>query len=502
MAAAAAVGAFLGRRFFERPADPARLRAVFRVLWGSVAALFTTLSFLSLLTYHKYFDTAVEVQTIRNIAQGAGPVSSVNAEGMGDPDIGASYLPYHAVLGYFPVALAYRAAPHPGTVVVLGALGVLLGAVAVWRIAHDGLGATWGALVPPVAYLLYPTVHYAALWEFHALSLAVPLVAFAAHAARAGDVRTFWLCGGLSLLVREDVALMAGLLGLYGASRPPMRRHGIGLSLLAGAYFLLATQVWMPALASRGEWHQERLFSHLGGSLTEAAWGLAARPEVAWRMATDPSRWGNAVLFLLPLAFSPLAAGRWTLLYVPYFGLLFLGRDYAFYSIFLYYTVPLLPALLAGTAVAASKRPAARGAWLGAVLGGSLAASVLWGAAPWSVQFWSREWRLAPFREPYFHASSYVPGAHEAAAGRILARIGPEEHVAAAHYFLPHLVERARLYHLFSPERLPDDVTTVVFDATRENAYAGLSYPELEKSLAERGFAVAAREDGVVLMRR
>lgn len=500
--AAAAAGAFLARGFLDRPVAPTRLRAFFWGIWGGVALLFVALSLLSLSTFHKFFDTAVEAQTIRNIARGAGPVSSVNAEGMGDPDHGASYLPYHAVLGYYPAALAYRAVPHAGTVLLLGTLGVLLGAVAVWRFAHEALGPVWGALVPPVAYLLYPTVHYAALWEFHALSLAVPLVAFAARAAWLGKVRTFWVCGALSLLVREDVAIMTGFLGLYGATRPAMRRHGVGLALVAAAYFLTATQLWMPALATRREWHQARLFSHLGGSLTEAAWGLLTRPEVTWRMATDPSRWGNALLFLLPLAGLPLAAGRWALLYAPYFLLLFLGRDYAFYSIFLYYTVPLLPALVAGTAVAAAGRSASRGAWLGAVLGGSLAASVLWGAAPWSAQFWSREWRLAPFREPYFHVSSYIPGAHEAAARRALARIGPEERVAAAHYFLPHLVERERLYHLFSPERLPPDVTAVVFDTARGNAYAGLPYAELEAGLAERGFAVAAREDGVVLMRR
>ncbi len=499
---AALAGGWLGRGRLERPADPRVLKRTFLLLWLAAAGLYAAMAVRSLSTFRKFFDTAVEVQTIRNIAFGQGPVSSINAEGMGDPDLNASYLPYHACLAYYPAAALYRLLPHPATVVALGTICVALGAVPVWRISLAILGPVWGALVPPVAYLLYPTVQYASLWEFHALSLAAPLLGLAALAAFRGRPRGLWLWGGAALLVREDVALMGVLLGLYAAARPDTRRHGIAFSAAALAYFLVVTQILMPALSSRDEWWQMRLFSHLGDSFPDVAAGLFTRPDVVWRMATDPSRWGNAVLFFFPLAFLPLAAGRWALLYLPYFGLLFIGRDYAFYSIFLYYTVPLLPALAGGAALAAGQSGAARGAWLGAVLGGSIAASVLFGAAPWSVQFWSRDWKLAPFREPYFHASSYTCGAHEAAARRILDRIAAGEHVVAAHYFLPHLADRERAWLLHSPDRVPADARTAVFDTTRENAYMGLSYEDLEKGLLSLGFSVEAREDGIVLMRR
>lgn len=499
-------GGWLGRRILAHPADPCVLKRAFAFVWIAVAAVYVAMAVRSLMGFRKFFDTAVETQTIRNIAFGNGAVSSVNAEVVGDPDLNASYLSYHACLAYYPAALLYRMIPHPAIVVALGALCVTLGAVPVWRISLAVLGPVWGALVPPLAYLLYPTVQYACLWEFHALSLAAPLMGLAALAAFDGRPRGLWLWGGAALLVREDMALMGGLVGLYAAARLETRRHGIAFSAAALGYFFAATQFLMPAFSSRDEWWQMRLFSHLGDSLPQVMTGLFTRPDVTWRMATDPSRWGNAVLFFLPLAFLPLTAGRWTLLYLPYFGLLFLGRDYAFYSIFLYYTVPLLPALVSGTALAAIRMRdrfgTPRGGWLGAVLGGTCAASVLFGAAPWSVQFWSRDWKLAPFREPYFHVSSYTDGVHEASARLILDRIAPGERVAAAHYFLPHLVACERLYLLHSPGRVPVDAGVAVFDTTRENAYMGLSYADLEKGLESLGFAVVAREDGVVLMRK
>ncbi len=505
--AAGGLGAWIGYRTLSCPVDPRRLKTVFFCLWFGAAGLWAALAVRSLWTYHKYFDTAVEVQTIHNIALGRGPISSINAECMSDPDRNASYFSYHACLAYYPTALLYRLFPSAPMLVALGAVCVALGAVVVFRLTLSLLGATWPALIPPLAYLLYPTVQYAALWEFHALSLAVPCLAWALLAVWKERPAAFWIWGLLALSVREDVALMGVLLGFFAAWRAgPMRRHGIAFTILALAHFWTATHVWMPILSSRQEWWQMRMFSHLGGSTLEIARTVFTRPGVVAGMLGDATRWGNAALFFLPFLFLPLLAGRWTLLFLPYFGLLFVGRDLAFYSIFLYYSVPLAPSVAASAAVVLgrlrARRPALSRTAAGGMLGASLAQSVLFGAGPGSIQFWRQEWTLARFREPYFHRENYILGPHERAAARILAMIKPSERVGAAHYFLPHLVRCERVYLLHSAARLPDDVDTAVYDATRANAYMACGYDDLRRDLTGRGFSVAAEDDGVVLMRR
>ena len=154
-----------------------------------------------------------------------------------------------------------------------------------------------------------------------------------------GRPGAFWAWGLAALSVREDVALMGGLLGVFAAMRPGMRRHGIAFTAASAAYFLMLTKVWIPAAAG-GAWHQTHLYAHLGDSTGDILLNLVREPSRWFALAWDPSRWGNLVLFLLPLCFLPLASGRWLWLFLPYLGLLLAGRQPAFYSIYLYYTVP------------------------------------------------------------------------------------------------------------------------------------------------------------------
>lgn len=505
VAAAGGCGWLLGRRWRPVRTDPRRLGLAVLCVGAVFAALFASLAGLSLHTFHKYFDTAVEVQTIRNIAAGRGPVSSVNAAGMRDADRNASYLAYHACLAYYPVSLLYRLLPSPTTVVVLGALCVAAAVWPVYRLSLAALGPSGGALIPPLVYCLHPTVQYTMVWEFHALSLAVPCLAWATWFAERGRAGRFWIAGLLLLSVREDAALMGVFLGLF-AGFGPLRRHGFAFATLAVLYFVAATQVWMPALSSRGAWYQAHLYAHLGTSLPEILRGVWEDPARLLRLLAQPPRVGNAVLFFLPLAFLPFAAGRWLWLFLPYFGLLFLGRDLAFYSIFMYYAAPLLPALAASAAVGAARvgraDPARRRAALGALLAASAAASVLLGAAPWSVQFWSRAWRLAPFKDPYFHVSSYRPTERVERIRAFLDRVPRDARVAAAHYFLPHLVDCRRLYALIEPYVPGDVVDYVVFDRTRANLFVDTTYETITARYAAQGFRVVVEEDGLVLLAR
>ena len=117
-------------------------------------------------------------------------------------------------------------------------------------------------------------------------------------------------------------------------------------------------------------------------------------------------------------------------------------------------------------------------------------------------QFWSADWALAPFREPYFHRSAYACGPRVETAREILARVPAGARVAAAHYFLPHLLDRPRVYLLHDPDRIPPDATEAVFDRARENSYFPVPAWAMQEALAREGFRVVEDRDGIVRMAR
>ena len=120
---------------------------------------------------------------------------------------------------------------------VLQAAALALGAWPIYLIARRKIAAS--AVTPParmaekaglvfvVAYLLTPALQAPAVAEFHALPLAVPLIAWALWAVEDRRWFQFVAASVLVMSVQEGMALMAAALGAYAALRAANDRRTI-----------------------------------------------------------------------------------------------------------------------------------------------------------------------------------------------------------------------------------------------------------------------------------
>lgn len=89
------------------------------------------------------------------------------------------------------------------------------GAWYIWRLTIKILGRPWLGALFAWAYLLYPPLQYANLFEFHPVTLAATFYLAAADAILAERHRLFWLWAALALVTKEQVGLTLGLLAGY-----------------------------------------------------------------------------------------------------------------------------------------------------------------------------------------------------------------------------------------------------------------------------------------------
>jgi uncharacterized membrane protein len=95
-----------------------------------------------------------------------------------------THLGYHFDPILIPVSLTYLIYSSPHSLLVVQSVGVALGALPVSWLARRWLGSNAAAIVFAAAYLLYPGLQAANVYDFHAFTLSAPLL-----------VWCFWLVG-------------------------------------------------------------------------------------------------------------------------------------------------------------------------------------------------------------------------------------------------------------------------------------------------------------------
>jgi len=130
---------------------------------------------------------------------------------------GSSYFGDHIELLLFPVALAFKLIAHPLTLVGIQILVLVSGIFPVYAIAKRHTSERISLLIASL-YILHPLVWNIALFEFHFLVFAVPILLWLIYAYTIKSYKLFLFFLVLALCVREDVALAVfgmGLLALF-----------------------------------------------------------------------------------------------------------------------------------------------------------------------------------------------------------------------------------------------------------------------------------------------
>lgn len=394
-------------------------------------------------------DIGVFDQAIWGLLNGAPFTDTINA-----PDAPMNWLGFHfnPILAIF-VPL-YAIAPAPEWLIGAQALAVSLAAWPLYQIARRVSGSDKAGFLWTLAYLLNPFVISAVVWDFHPVTLAVPMIVGALHAIESGRRGQFLgMCLAL-LLVQEQMGITVAGLGMLWGLRRKSWPFAIGITAMGVVAAALVVGVIMPALSPTGthpmlasnQGHVSR-YNWLGRSPVEIVLNLVQHPLVVAELVFSyMGGWRYLLALLVPFLFFPAAAPSLMLPAIGDLAVNLLSANVMQRDVHAYHSVTITPVLTVA-ALYGSERlrrrfarygPAGLAglvAVAGAVAGYRLAPLPLPGAA----DFWA----------PVNRATTPPPH-----AARIRELIGTASSVSAQSNLGPHFSQRRLVYRF--PERTDD----------------------------------------------
>ena len=146
---------------------------------------------------------------------------------------GISRLAIHFEPILFPISLFYIVFPSPLTLLIVQTLIVASGAIPAFLLARLRLRNDWIAAVIALLYLLYPALHEAVIFDFHAVTLTAAFLLYMLYFMYTR--RTVWLFGFaiLAMACKEEIPLLVAIFGLWSILFQLRWRSGFVLVILA-----------------------------------------------------------------------------------------------------------------------------------------------------------------------------------------------------------------------------------------------------------------------------
>ncbi len=473
----------------------------------------------------------------------------------GNDDFGPpTRLSIHVEPIILPLSLLYLIHAGPATLLTTQTLALALGAFPLFALSQRRLPQLPFVGVGLVfAYLLSPFTISEALWDFHPVTLATPLLLAALWALDSRRYGWFLAAAILAMATKEDVGLSVAILALLLAvARPEKRRFGVLLAIGALLWVAICFKVILPhynvgVAGGNNYWYR---YSWLGRTPTEALINALTKPWLVWGYLVVPGRMGYLAIMLRTAGALGLLAPALLLAALPDLAVNLLSSHSEQYSGFFQYNAIILPYLLgaavygAAALVRARQRAASQpdrrrlalaatglredaralrtGGWREALAGMARcgrAVGALWSAlleripAPkrylqpllvvWLVGF--TLWNISTVgRIPPFWAAGNPPSAalsaRMTAVNTLLAKIPADASVCATDTLDPHLSDRYTLYLAPDPQcyqagyvamDLPNAISDVRAADTRM----------LKRMQASGQYTVVGETHGVIVLR-
>lgn len=467
-----------------------RLAMLLTLLWAVVVGGLAILQHLAL--HSHAYDLGIFDQVVWNSAQGRLFENSVMADS-------PSFLGHH----FSPILLAlvplYWVYPDPVALLAVQALLLALAGLPLFWLARYLLHSPGIALAVLLAYLLHPATAFVALFDFHEIALAVPLLTMALYLLLRQRYIPFALCVALALLAKEEMGLVAAAMGAFIALAQRRWRAGLGLGAAGLLWTLLMVRYVVPSFHPSGEYFFNARYANLGPTPLAAIRHALLDPGFALGQMLMPEKQTYLQQLYAPVAALPLLGWPVLGMAVPTFLYLLLSGQFAGDSMRSQYSAPLLPFLLGASALGLHwLRERSKARWR--TLAPGLAAFVvsaaalgayLYGPLPLARHFTPERYQAAP---------------RLAAARQMIAQIPPQANVIAQSDLVPQLSQRrtVQLFGLADPALRPD---YYLFDTDSKASRWPLSYEDrpyleaLAQVRADAEYRVVAEREGFLLLR-
>jgi uncharacterized membrane protein len=455
-------------------------------------ACFGTLSVLRHASFNSHaYDLGNVDQAVWNTAQGR-ILHFTNWPGGGLALASDNRLAMHVEPILLPISLLYFIYSHPSTLLIVQTVVMALGALPAYWLARERLNDRWVALVFPLAYLMFPALQAANMWEFHAVAMTSSLLLFAFYYMRRENDPGFFLFAVLAMSCKEEIPLVIVLMGLYILAVQRRWRQGSVAVGLGAVWFYLAVYVIVPTFGGASSPYLE-YFAPLGDEpvgIVGAAFSKTG--QVAGLLFT----WDNLAYLrdlFTPVAFTALLSPVTLAFMLPHLAIYLLSDHLPMHFLEMYhYPAPLVPFVvisgILGTGWLAEglaarwpdfKRPALYG----------LAALILV-----CTGYYHFKHGLTPLARTF---QGYTVTDHHRLAGRFIAQIPPEASVSAQSNLNPHVSQRQWLYRFPALE----DARFLFLDASSLSNKENLHARALEL-LSVGEYSIVDADDGYMLLER
>jgi uncharacterized membrane protein len=247
--------------------------------------------------------------------------------------------------------------PSPLMLLTVQAVALASGALPVYWLARRRLGSTSAARLLAVSYLLYPSVALLALHEFHAVTLAIPFLLYAAWYLDADRILPFAVWAALAASTKEQIGLAVAGLGVwYVLTR---RRYRMGTLIAASglAWSAFAFLVVVPHFSPGGANPYSDRYAAVGGSPGGIVETALSSPQDILNAIATPANAAYVVALVLPVAGLCLLAPLALIPALPELAINLLSGHGLQKTLTWQYVAGIVPFLFLATIHAIRKRP-------------------------------------------------------------------------------------------------------------------------------------------------
>jgi uncharacterized membrane protein len=364
---------------------------------------------------------------------------------------------------------------------VVQAVAIALGALPVFWLARKHLRSERTAALFAFVYLLYPSVQWLALDDFHPVALACPLLLYGLWYLDEERLLAALPFLVLAVLTKEEVGLVVAGLGVWYWLARGQRRAGVGIAaggVVVTAFFL---GVVMPHFRAGEAPEFFGRYDAIGGSPLGILETAVTDPFALLRAVTEGRDLTYLLQLSLPLVGLFLAAPLLLIPALPELAANLLSGTETQTSIELHYTAAIVPFLVVGAIFGAARFPRL----LPLLLAASVAGAIFLGP------LWSGELGPDPVSE------------HDRVAARALDLISPNAPVTATNGLGAHLSARRRVFSfpvIREAEWVAVDLRNPSY-LDRGSTSSTTAVP-LAQLIQSGGWTRVLDEDGIVVLRR
>jgi uncharacterized membrane protein len=470
-----------------------RRRLLTGLVWTFIVVYVLLFSYMTVLKHEALDTTAFDLgnmdQAVWNSLHGRFlPFTNWGEEG--------TRLAYHVDPILILISPAYLVYSDPRTLLVLQTVIVALGAWPIYLLARERLGDGLAAVVFPLAYLMFPALEAANMFDFHPTTLVAGLFPYAFYFLEKRRYVLFFLFAVLVMSCKEEMPLLIVMMGIYALVVQRDWRVGTAAIVLGLVWFVAAVYVIIPHYNPEGRSPYLGAYTAVGEGPVGIIKTLLTDPMTVVQTLFSRQKLVYLRDLFLPVGYLSLFGFQVLFMALPTLGIILLSSDPQVYTLEkFHYAAPLVPVVVISAAYGvASLSNRASGRWelsrkkllysLGSLV---LLCTIIYHGARGFTPLGGN-----------FSLPGITP--HDRLSGELIAMVPQDAVVSAQSRLNPHLSQREKIYMFPKVE----DAEYVFFDVTED------SWPihpndqwRLYRSLVnEEEFGVLAAKDGYVLLRR